>query len=232
MEPRTYTVSQVQASESNFISRVYLWMALGLAASAAGSVFLLSQPALLRAILTNGMLLFGLLIAEIGLVIWLSAGLMRMSPTTAASVFFGYSFLNGITLTPILLIYTGASVFTTFAITAGTFFFFSLYGLTTKKDLTSLGGLAMMGLIGIVIASLVNLFLKSSGLYWVITFVGVAVFMGLVAYDTQQLKAMHAMGFGDDAAKRRLTVLGALRLYLDFINLFLMLLRLFGRQRN
>jgi FtsH-binding integral membrane protein len=128
-----------------------------------------------------------------------------------------YSFLNGLTLTPIFLIYTGASVMTTFAVTAGTFLFFSFYGMTTKKDLTSVGSLAMMGLIGVIIASIVNIFLKSTALMWVMTFVGIGVFLGLIAYDTQKLKSL---------------LMGALALYLDFINLFILLLRVFGKQKN
>lgn len=224
--------SQTQVSESNFISKVYLWMSLGLMVSAGAALFMLSQPALLKAVFTNKLLFIGLIVAEIGLVIWLSAAAMRLSVAAASAMFLAYSFLNGVTLCSIFLVYTGASIATTFAVTAGTFFFFSVYGLTTKKDLTGIGSLAMMGLIGVIIASVVNIFLKSSGLMWVVTFVGIAVFLALIAYDTQKLKAMHAAAAHDEEMGKKVAVLGALALYLDFINLFLLLLRVFGKGRD
>ena len=226
------TLTQAQVSESNFISKVFMWMSLGLIVSAGASLFMLSQPELLKIVFTNKMVFIGLIVVEIGLVIWLSAAAMRLSAATGLVMFLVYSFLNGVTLSSIFLIYTGGSIATTFVITAGTFFFFSMYGLTTKKDLTGVGGLAMMGLIGVIIASVVNIFLKSSGLMWVVTFVGIAVFLALIAYDTQKLKAMHAMAANDEETGKKLSVLGALALYLDFINLFLLLLRIFGRGRN
>ena len=225
-------LTQSQVSESSFISKVYMWMSGGLAVSALASFGLLTQPALLKAIFTNNILLIALVIAEIGLVIALSAAAMKMSSAMGASMFLLYSFLNGITLTSIFLVYTGVSVLTTFAITAGTFFFFSVYGMTTKKDLTGVGSLAMMGLIGVVIASLINIFLKSPAVMWITTFIGIAVFLGLIAYDTQKLKAIHAMGFENAEAEKKVAVLGALTLYLDFINLFILLLRIFGKQRD
>ncbi len=232
MDNRALAGSQTQVSESSFISRVYLWMSLGLIFSCMASAWLLSQPSLLKALFTNTWILIGLVVAEVGLVIWLSAAALRMSAAMATSVFLAYSFLNGLTLASIFVIYTSASIATTFAVTAGTFFFFSVYGLTTKRDLTSVGNLAMMGLFGVIIASVVNIFLKSSGLMWVVTFVGVAVFLALIAYDTQKLRAMHAMAARDPELEKKVAVLGALALYLDFVNLFLLLLRLFGRQRN
>ena len=232
MENKPMTNTSVQASESSFISRVYLWMSAGLAVSAAAAFWLLTQPALLKAVFTNWALLIGLVVAEFALVIWLSAAALRMSVATASLVFLAYSFLNGITLTSVLLIYTGASVLSTFAITAGTFFFFSVYGMTTKKDLTSMGNLAMMGLFGIIIAGIVNFFLKSTALYWVTTFIGIAVFLGLIAWDTQKLKNLHAMGFENAEMEKKAAVLGALTVYLDFINLFILLLRIFGKRRD
>lgn len=232
MDQKIVTTSETRISESSFISKVYMWMALGLGLSAAASFWLLTQPNLLKAIFTNNWLFIGLLVAEIGLVIWLSAAAMRMSAALASLLFCGYSFLNGVTLTSVFLVYTGASVLSTFAITAGTFLFFSLYGMTTKKDLTGVGSLAMMGLIGVILASVVNIFLKSTGLMWVMTFVGIAVFLGLIAYDTQKLKNIHAMGFENAEMEKKGAILGALALYLDFINLFIMLLRIFGRRRD
>ncbi len=232
MDNKPMVSSQAQVSESGFLSKVYLWMSLGLGLSAAGSFWILSQPALLKAIFTNGFLLFGLIAVEIGLVVWLSAAFQRISSGLAVGLFLGYSFLNGVTLASIFLVYTAASIVTTFAITSGTFFFFALYGVTTKKDLTGVGSLAMMGLIGVILASVVNIFLKSSGLEWAITFIGIAVFLGLIAYDTQKLKAIHAMGFESAEIEKKASILGALRLYLDFINLFILLLRIFGKRRD
>ncbi len=155
-----------------------------------------------------------------------------MSAGLATLIFMAYSFLNGITLTPIFLIYTGASILSTFAVAAGTFFFFSVYGLTTKKDLTSMGGLMVMGLFGVIIASVVNIFLKSPVLYWISTYVGVAVFLGLIAWDTQKLKMIHAMGFENSETEKKAAIIGALTLYLDFVNLFIYLLRIFGKRRD
>ena len=232
MDQKLTTGAAGSISESSFISKVFLWMGIGLALSTASSFWLLTQPAVLKGIFGNGWALFAIVIAELGLVFWLSAGIARMSAATATSVFAVYSLLNGVTLTSILLVYTGASVMNTFLVAAGTFFFFSVYGITTKKDLTSVGSLAFMGLIGIILASLVNMFLKSSGLDLVITFIGIAVFIGLIAYDTQKLKTMHAMGIEGADNEKRLVILGALALYLDFINLFIMLLRIFGRRRD
>lgn len=224
--------SSSEVSVSGFLSRVFLCMALGLSVSAAGSWWLLAQPELLMTVVKNQWVFFGLVIAELALVFWLSAAAMRMSAGLATGVFLFYSFLNGVTLSPLFLVYTGSSVLNTFAVTAGTFFFFSLYGLTTKKDLTTMGGLFMMGLIGVILASLVNLFVRSTALEWIITFVAIAVFLGLIAYDTQKLKRIHAMGFENAEAEKRVVILGALALYLDFINLFIQLLRIFGKRRN
>ncbi len=232
MDEKLISTSGSQTSESSFISKVYLWMALGLGLSAAASLWMLSQPALLKAVFTNNWLLIGLVVAELGLVVWLSAAVLKMSAALASLLFCGYSFLNGVTLTSIFLVYTGASILSTFAITAGTFLFFSLYGMTTKKDLTSMGALAMMGLFGVIIASVVNIFLKSPAVMWITTFVGIAVFLGLIAYDTQKLKNIHAMGFESAEMEKKGAILGALALYLDFINLFILLLRIFGRRRD
>lgn len=231
MENRTVATHGAE-SVSGFLSKVFLWMAGGLAVTAAGSFWLFSQPDLFMAVVKNQWIFFGLVIAEVAMVLFLSARLMAISTGLATALFFVYSFLNGVTMAPIFVVYTGASVMTTFAVTAGTFFFFSLYGFTTKRDLTSMGGLMMMGLIGVILASLVNLFAKSSTLDWIITFVAIAVFMGLIAWDTQKLKAMHAMGFNSPEMERKMTIIGALALYLDFVNLFIQLLRIFGKRRN
>lgn len=231
MENNVLTQSRAASPVSAFLSRVYLWMASGLAVSALGSWWILSQRELLLSMAKNPVSMIVLVVAQVGLVMWLSIGIRTMATGLATILFFAYSFLTGITFAPILLVYTGASVMTTFAVTAGTFFFFAVYGLTTKRDLTGMGSLLVMALFGMILASLVNLFLKSSGLYWVLTFVGIAVFMGLVAWDSQKLKLMHAQAQTEDDLKRFMIV-GALMLYLDFINLFILLLRIFGRQRD
>lgn len=232
MDNKSMIGSQAQVSESSFLSKVYLWMSAGLGLSTVSSIWILSQPVLLKALFTNHLILIGLIVAELALVIWLSAALAKLSTAMAATLFLVYSFLNGLTLSSIFLVYTGGSIVTTFAITSGTFFFFALYGATTKKDLTGVGNLAFMGLIGIILASLVNIFLKSPALMWVTTFIGIAVFLGLIAYDTQKLKNIYASGFATQEMEGKIAILGALTLYLDFINLFILLLRIFGKRRD
>jgi FtsH-binding integral membrane protein len=169
-------------------------------------------------------------LAPLGLVMLLSFGINRLSASTALMLFFVYAGLLGLSLATIFLAYTGASITRVFFISAATFGATSLYGYTTQRDLTGVGSFLFMGLIGLVIASLVNIFLQSSGLYWVISVVGVLIFVGLTAYDTQSIKEMYDVNDDGSVAGRK-AVMGALRLYLDFINLFLMLLRLFGDRR-
>jgi FtsH-binding integral membrane protein len=178
----------------------------------------------------SGPLMWILVLAPLGLVMLLSFGINRLSPATALTLFFVYSGLLGLSLATIFVAYTGASIARVFFISAATFGAMSLYGYTTQRDLTGFGSFLFMGLIGIVIASLVNIFLHSSGLSWVISVVGVLVFVGLTAYDTQNIKEMYSP-MDDGTVAGRKAVMGALRLYLDFINLFLMLLRLFGDRR-
>jgi len=219
------------AIQTNFVARVYNWMGLGLATTAVVSLLTASSPSLLNLIFGNQIVFFGLIIAELGLVMALSAAIGRLQATTATLMFFIYSALNGLTLSAIFLAYTSASIANTFFVTAGTFGVMSLYGYTTKRDLTNLGSFLFMGLVGIILASLVNFFLKSDALHWVITYAGIIVFVGLTAYDTQKIKAMALQGFSDEETERKSAVIGALRLYLDFVNLFLMLLNIFGRRR-
>jgi len=171
------------------------------------------------------------LFAPLGLVFLLSAGISRMSVGTAQAVFWIYAALMGISLAPILLVYTGASIAKVFFISAGTFGALSLYGYTTSRDLSAFGSFLFMGLIGVIIASLVNLFLASSAVSFAISVVGVLVFAGLTAWDTQKIKEMYYVGDDGTMAGRK-AIMGALSLYLDFINLFLLLLRLFGNQRS
>jgi uncharacterized protein len=175
-------------------------------------------------------LMWVFVLAPLGLVMLLSFGINRLSVGTALTLFFVYAGLLGLSLGSIFLVYTGASVTRVFFISAATFGAMSLYGYTTKRDLTAVGSFMFMGLIGIIIASLVNIFLQSSGLYWAISVIGVIIFVGLTAYDTQSIKEMYDV-HDDGTIAGRKAVMGALRLYLDFINLFLMLLRLFGDRR-
>lgn len=227
-----YQRERAVEAQNEFIRRVYNWMGIGLATTAVVAMFTASSQSMLHFIFGTPMVFYGLIIGELGLVIALSAAINRMQASTAALMFFAYSVLNGLTMAAIFLIYTQASIASTFFITAGTFAAMSVYGYTTKHDLTSFGSFLFMGLIGIILASVVNIFLRSESIYWVITIGGVIVFVGLTAYDTQKIKEMSAQGFADYETERKGAVLGALRLYLDFINLFLMLLRLFGNRRN
>lgn len=219
------------AVETRFLSRVYAWMAGGLALTALVAWYTVTNRPLLMAIVTNRILFFGLILAELGLVAWLSGLIGKMSASTAAGVFLFYSGLNGLTLSVVFLAYTATSIASTFVVTAGTFGAMSAYGLLTKRSLDGLGSFCFMGLIGVILASVVNIFLRNSMVEFVVSCVGVIVFVGLTAYDTRKLKIMGATVDADSEEGRRGAISGALALYLDFINLFLMLLRLFGRRR-
>jgi FtsH-binding integral membrane protein len=223
---------RVAAVPGEFIRRVYNWMGLGLALTAFVALYTASNHYLVSLIFNNSLIFFGLIIGELALVLILSAAIGRMQSSTGMMLFFLYSALNGLTLSVIFLAYTRASIANTFFVTAGTFGVMSFYGYTTQRDLTSWGSFLFMGLIGIILASVVNLFLHSEAVYWVVTYVGVLVFVGLTAYDTQKLKEIAAAGFADEEEGRKVAVLGALTLYLDFINLFLMLLRIMGSRRD
>ena len=216
-----------------FMRGVYGWMFAGLLVTAGLAFYVATTPAIAQMIWSNQILLIGLMLGELGLVIGLSAAIHRLSGTMATGLFLLYSALNGITLSVIAAVYAPGAIVNAFVTSAGMFGAMSLYGLTTKKDLTSWGSFLFMGLIGIIIASVVNIFLQSPMMHFIISGVGVLVFTGLTAYDTQKLKHMGEAAPMDDAtAIRRGTILGALTLYLDFINLFLMLLRLFGGSRD
>jgi hypothetical protein len=209
-------------------------MGIGLALTGFIAYYVSTNEALIRLIFGNSFLFFGLLIAELALVFAISGMVQRMSAGTATALFVIYSALNGVTLSFIFLVYARASIFSTFFICAGTFAACSIYGWTTKRDLTSLGGFLLMGLFGIIIATVVNMFIRSSGMSMIISYIGVLVFVGLTAYDTQKIKNMaltQPAGL-DGAVIRKGAILGALSLYLDFINLFLMLLRIFGQSRE
>ncbi len=232
---RTATTRTAPRTEvlNAFMRGVYQWMAGGLTLTAVTAYVVASSPALVQAIFGNPLLFWGLIIAEFGLVMGISAGISKLSASTASGLFLLYSGLNGVTLSAILLAYTGSSVVGTFVICAGMFGAMSVYGMVTNKDLTSVGSFMFMGLIGIILASVVNIFLRSQALDFAISGIGVLVFVGLTAYDTQKLKIMgQSAPLEDGTAIRRGTILGALTLYLDFINLFLMLLRFFGQARD
>jgi len=180
--------------------------------------------------LYNSALMWVVMLAPLGVVFYMSFGIKKMSAAKAQATFWVFAALMGASLSSIFLIYTGASITRVFFITAGTFGAMSIYGYTTKRDLTKLGSFLMMGLFGIIIASIVNMFMKSTMMYYVISIIGVLIFVGLTAYDTQKIKNMYfASDSGEIMGKK--AVMGALTLYLDFINLFIMLLRLFGQRR-
>ena len=224
-------VSDYQVREQDFLTRVYGWMCFALTVTGLVALYVASTPTLVRAVATNQMLFFGLIITEIVAVIALTAAINKISMATAVLLFIGYSALNGVTLSVILLIFTATSVASTFFATAATFAVMSCVGWYTKKDLTSIGNLCFMALIGIIIASLVNIFLQSSMMYWIVTYIGILIFVGLIAYDTQKIKKMSTTIETDSEAGKKTAIMGALALYLDFINLFLLLLRLFGNRR-
>ncbi len=227
------TQAQAQVQVNQFIRSVYNWMAAGLALTGLVAIYVASSESLIRLIFSNQILFFGLIIGELALVFYLSARIQKIQASTATAMFLLYSALNGLTLSFVFLIYTSSSVASVFFICAATFGACSVYGMITKRDLTSMGGFMTMGLIGIVIASVVNMFIQSSGMSMIISYIGVIVFVGLTAYDTQKLKMMAlSQPAGLDAGVvRKGTILGALTLYLDFINLFLMLLRILGDRR-
>jgi len=226
--------TQIQTRVNEFIRSVYNWMAIGLGLTGFVAYYVANTPALVQAIFGNRILFFGLLIGELALVFIISARIQKMQASTATALFVGYSILNGATLSFVFLVYTASSITSTFFICAATFVACSIYGWTTKRDLTSMGGFMTMGLIGIIIASVVNMFFRSSAMSMIISYIGVIVFVGLTAYDTQHLKTM-AVNQPDDLGAgvvRKGAILGALKLYLDFINLFLMLLRILGGGRD
>ena len=210
--------------------KVYVWMTLALVLTGATAYGVATSPGVITALYSNSILLWGLVIAEFAIVFGVSAAINRLSLTTATLLFVLYSVINGALFSSIFLIYTMSSIASVFFITAGTFGVMALVGYTTKKDLSSMGKILFMTLIGIIIATIVNIFLKSSGLEMIVSYLGVLVFVGLTAYDTQKIKNMLMMAPDASEASQKYALLGALTLYLDFINLFIYLLRIFGRR--
>lgn len=212
--------------------KVYVWMALALVITGICAYGVATSPALMQMVYGNRAAIWVLFIAEIGLVFYTTARINRLSLSTATTLFIIYSALNGITLSSIFIVYTMASIAKVFFVTAGTFGAMAFVGYTTKKDLTRFGGIAFMLLIGLIIASLVNMFIQSTMFDLILSYIGVALFVGLTAWDSQQIKRALAMQPDMSENSQKVALLGALTLYLDFINLFLYLLRIFGRNDN
>ena len=233
-QTRDITLAQAQQQASTvFLAKVFNWMAVGLTLT-GGIAYFVAASGLTRTLVANPILFFALVLIELGLVFFLSARINRIQPGTATGIFVCYSALNGVVLSVIFLAYTHTSIAVTFLVTAGMFAAMAIYGMVTKRDLSGLGSFMFMGLIGIILASIVNIFLQSSSLHWAISAIGVVVFVGLTAYDVQKIKNIGEEGIMSqgEAAIRKGAIIGALALYLDFINLFLMLLRFFGGSRD
>ncbi len=210
--------------------KVYVWMTLALVITGFTAYAVATSPALLMAIVGNRFVLLGLIVAELALVVGISGAINRLSLTAATLMFVLYSVINGATLSVVFLAFTMSSITSVFFITAGTFATMALVGYTTKKDLTSMGRMLFMALIGLVIATVVNMFMRNSGLDMILNYVGVLVFVGLTAYDTQKIKEQLMMAGDAGEAWQKMALVGALTLYLDFINLFLYLLRILGKR--
>jgi FtsH-binding integral membrane protein len=226
--------AQVQVRVNSFVRSVYNWMAIGLGITGVVAYGVANSPGVREVVFGAPLVFFGLIIAQLVMVFMISARIQRMQASTATMLFIVYSALNGATLSSIFLAYTQSAITSTFFVCAATFTACSVYGWTTRRDLTTMGGFLTMGLIGIVIASVVNMFVQSGAVSTIVSYVGVLVFVGLTAYDTQDIKnmALSQPGDLDAGAVRKGAILGALKLYLDFINLFLMLLRIFGSGRD
>ncbi len=230
----SFSQNAILVKTNSFIRSVYNWMAIALSLTGLTAYYVSHNETMSQLIYGTPGLMMVLIFATLGFVFFLSARIQKIKATTATALFTIYSILNGITLSFIFMVYTSTSIVSTFMICSVTFLCCSVYGMVTKKDLTSLGGFMFMGLIGIVIASVVNIFLQSSGMQMIISYVGVVVFIGLTAYDTQKLKTM-AVTMPDNATGamvRKGALMGALTLYLDFINLFIMMLHIFGGRKS
>ena len=228
--PPFYSAERVADASyvSRIMKRVYLKMFLAMIVTAVTSYVCMNVPTVFLTLMSNSGLYFGLLIAEVVLVFVLAGALNKLSSPVASLIFYVYSILNGVVLSAILAAYTASSVFSTFVITAAVFGTMTVYGYVTKSDLSRVGTFLFMALIGLIICTIVNIFMKSSTMEWIISFAGVVIFIGLTAWDTQKIKQMAAMTDGSQAGK--LATIGALSLYLDFVNLFLYLLRFFGNR--
>lgn len=233
-DQRAQVLSQVKNRERSILKNVYLWMTAGLAMTGVVAYMVATNETLLRLFLGSGTSFLLIIIAQFALVIFLTARLQKMTSTTAIASFIGYSMLTGITLSVIFYAYSGLVISRAFFTTAAAFGGMSVYGMTTKRDLDGIGHYLIMGLWGIIIASLINMFLGSENIYYIISIIGVLVFLGLTAWDTQKIRRMNdAYGSSmDEETYIKLSIIGALILYLDFINIFLFLLRIFGRNNR
>lgn len=233
MERRSFHVTPEEAiaETQRFIVKVYGWMSMALIVTGYIAVWTASHVNIVSMMTENKGFFTGLLLLEFVLVAYLVNWIANMSSRAATVIFLLYSVLNGFTFSVLFLIYTAASIATTFFVAAGTFGFMSIYGYFTKDDLTHWGNLLLMGLIGLVIASAVNLFFQNDGLYWITTYAGILIFTALIAYDTQKIKELNIVGNEGSEEDKKEAIIGALTLYLDFINLFLKLLRLFGKRK-
>ena len=233
IEFQNQVIQSVNTAYRTLMGKVYLWMTLALAVTGLTSLYVASSPGLVQSIFASRGTFWLLVIAELALVFILSARIMKMSFSTAGIMFALYSVLNGVTMSFIFIAYTSTSIATAFFVTAGMFAAMSFIGFVTKKDLSSFGSFFTMALIGLIIASVVNIFLNSRVMYWISTYEGVLLFVGLTAYDTQKIKQM-LIEYGDEVndSTQKLALIGSLSLYLDFINLFLYILRLFGNNKE
>ncbi|WP_436857022.1 Bax inhibitor-1/YccA family protein [Citrobacter tructae] len=230
--PRSESIVQSRSGLQTYMAQVYGWMTVGLLLTAFIAWYAANSSAFMELLYTNRIFFFGLVIAQLAVVFVLSGLVNRLSAGVMTTLFMLYSVLTGLTLSSIFIIYTASSIASTFVVTGGMFGVMSLWGYTTKRDLSGWGNMLFMALIGIILASLVNFWLKSEALMWAVTYIGVVVFVGLTAYDTQKLKNIgEQIDVRDTSNLRKYSILGALTLYLDFINLFLMLLRIFGNRR-
>ena len=222
-----------ESAYAKLMRNVYLWMALALVVTGMSAYYVAHSPAIQQVIFSNQIVFWGLIIGELALVFALNAMINRISFTTAGLMFVGYSLMNGVLLSSIFVVYTDESIASVFLITAGTFGAMAIVGSFIKKDLSAMGRIFIMALIGIIIATVVNIFLKSDGLTMILNYLGVLVFVGLTAYDAQKIKMMlQAHGTSVNESTMKIALLGSLSLYLDFINLFLYLLRIFGARRD
>jgi len=232
-ELKEYAAERQWAASEAFpvlMRKVYVWMTLALVITGITAYGVANSPAILQMLVTNPAIFWVLVIAELALVFGVTAAINRLSLTTATLMFVLYSIINGAMLSTIFLIYSASSIATVFFITAGTFGAMALVGYTTKTDLSSMGKILFMALIGLIIATIVNLFIKSSGFQLILSYVGVLIFVGLTAWDSQKIKQMMLQAPDAGEGMQKMALLGALTLYLDFINLFIYLLRIFGKR--
>ena len=231
-QTQSAVLPRAEAGLRHFMHMVYGWMSLGLFVTGACGAYMASNPQMIVNLIHNTVLFYGIMIAELGLVLVLSAWISKMDISTAKFAFLFYAALTGVSMSVVYLVYTSQSIASTFFLTAGLFGIMSAYGYATKTDLTTMGNLCFMGLIGLILASVVNIWLHSPAIMWATTYIGILIFTGLTAYDSQKIKAMYDVSSDGTDVETKSAILGALALYLDFINLFLSLLRATGRRRD